>query len=70
MGLPDDFADVMMTLACGTCGFALTKKGSWFNSASHYKCESCGVQGRVTYPDKVRLFARAAADGQRIRKKG
>jgi hypothetical protein len=62
--------DVMMTLACRTCGFALTKKGSWFKSASLYKCESCGVQGRVTYDDKVRLFARAAAEGQRIRKKG
>jgi hypothetical protein len=70
MSLRDDFADVMMTLACRTCGFAITKKGSWVKSASHYKCVSCGVQGRVTYDDKMRLFARAAAEGQRIRKKG
>ena len=70
MSLPDGFADVMMMLACRTCGIAITKKGSWFKSASRYKCESCGGQGRVTYDDKMRLFARAAAEGQRIRKKG
>ena len=70
MSLPDGFADVMMMLACRTCGIAITKKGSWFKSASRYKCESCGVQGRVTYDDKMRLFARAATEGQRIRQKG
>jgi hypothetical protein len=69
MSLPDSFADVMMMLACRTCGFAITKKGIWFKSASRYKCESCGVQGRVTYDDKIRLFARAAAEGQRLRQK-
>jgi hypothetical protein len=67
MSLPDGFAEVMMMLACRTCGFALTKKGSWFKSARHYKCEGCGMRGLVTYDDKIRLFARAAAEAQRIR---
>ena len=66
MSLPDGFADVMMMLACRTCGFAITKKGSWFRAVSRYKCESCGVQGRVTYDDKIQVFARAAAEGSSI----
>jgi hypothetical protein len=46
-----------MTFACPICGHALTKKGSWFKSASHFKCAGCQTRSRISYEDKLRLFA-------------
>jgi len=65
MSLSRDLSDKLMTLACRACGFALTKKGSWFKSARRYQCEGCGTEARITYDDKIRLFTRASAGSGR-----
>ncbi|TPK75333.1 hypothetical protein FJ930_04330 [Mesorhizobium sp. B2-4-15] len=47
-----------MTFECPECGFAFVKHGSWFQSVSWYECEGCRRRIRITYPDKLKLFAR------------
>ncbi|TPI29162.1 hypothetical protein FJW08_18965 [Mesorhizobium sp. B3-2-1] len=47
-----------MTLDCPHCGFALKRAGSWFQVISSHRCEGCQRQFRITYPDKLRLFAK------------
>jgi hypothetical protein len=61
MTLSQDMCDQLMTLECGKCGLGLTRTGSWFRSANRFKCQGCKTEARITYPDKLRLFNRAAA---------
>ena len=57
--LSDSLVNECMTFACPICGHALTKKGSWFKSASHFECTGCQTRSRIGYEDKLRLFAAA-----------
>ncbi|TPL74142.1 hypothetical protein FJ954_10460 [Mesorhizobium sp. B2-3-15] len=47
-----------MTFECPHCGFALKRAGSWFQVVSSRRCEGCQRQFRITYTDKLTLFAK------------
>jgi hypothetical protein len=38
------------------CGHKLERKGSWFQTASHYRCGACHQEVSVSYDDKVKLL--------------
>jgi len=58
VGLKHRLCAVQMTIACPHCGHELTRPGSWFQSQSHFTCDCCFETSRLTYADKVALFAR------------
>ena len=60
MTLSPKLSDVLLTFGCPYCGRALIRKGSWFKTAARFKCAGCQREARVTYEDKIRLFARHA----------
>jgi hypothetical protein len=39
-----------------SCGHMLTKKGSWFKTIGHYRCEGCLEDIPLSYEAKVQLF--------------
>ena len=49
--------DVPLTFLCPHCQHPLIRKGSWFTTVAHFKCDGCGTRVRITYPQKVALFA-------------
>ena len=51
---------VDLTLQCEFCGHLLVKRGTWFMTASTFKCAECKGEVRLTYSDKVALFAKHA----------
>jgi hypothetical protein len=58
MGLSSDLDDVDLTMRCFYCGHPLVKPGRWFRTVSRFTCEKCQTTSRISYPDKVALFAR------------
>lgn len=60
MPLSNALDDVPLSLACPNCGHGLQKLGRWFLRASAYRCEGCGASNRITYDDKLKLFAAGA----------
>jgi predicted RNA-binding Zn-ribbon protein involved in translation (DUF1610 family) len=60
MPIPFHLNEALLTFECSRCGHALVKKGSWFRGASQFRCAECGHQGRITYDDKLRIFAKGA----------
>jgi transposase-like protein len=50
--------NVDLTLECEPCGYLLVKKGGWFMTISTFKCQVCKSERRLTYSDKVELFAK------------
>jgi DNA-directed RNA polymerase subunit RPC12/RpoP len=60
MPLSARLRDVDLTLECERCGNPIIKKGSWFSAASIFKCAECKGEVRLTYSDKVALFAKHA----------
>jgi hypothetical protein len=57
MPLPQ-LPDASFSHRCPHCGTARVNTGQWFRAIGGYKCEGCGNAVRVTYEDKVKLFAR------------
>jgi hypothetical protein len=70
MSLRDDFADVMMTLACRTCGFAITKKGAGLSQLVATNARAVECKGVSLTTIRSGFLTRAAVEGQRIRQKG
>ena len=60
MTLSSRLRDVDLALECQHCGHLIVKKGAWFMTASTFKCQECTGQLRLTYSDKVELFAKHA----------
>ena len=60
MPLSIALTNVLMTFDCPHCGLRLTRMGSWFKSAHHFRCTQCGQSVLLTYSDKVTLFERYA----------
>jgi DNA-directed RNA polymerase subunit RPC12/RpoP len=58
MPLSHDLDDVLLSFKCPKCSHALARTGRWFVQASRFKCASCGDTVRITYDDKLLLFAR------------
>jgi hypothetical protein len=58
MSLSNELSDVDLTFKCASCGYRLVRTGSWFLHASGFKCAGCRSQQRITYDDKMKLFAR------------
>jgi hypothetical protein len=56
MPLSRALANVLLTRRCPSCGHMLTKKGSWFRSIGHYRCEGCLEDIPLSYEAKVQLF--------------
>ena len=52
--------EVDLTLECKRCGHLIVKQGVWFMTASIFKCNECKGEVRLTYSDKVALFAKHA----------
>jgi DNA-directed RNA polymerase subunit RPC12/RpoP len=52
--------NVDLTLECKRCGHLIVKQGVWFATASIFKCNECKGEVRLTYSDKVALFAKHA----------
>jgi phage FluMu protein Com len=50
--------NVDLTLECQLCGHLIVKKGGWFMTISTVKCPVCKGERRLTYPDKLALFAK------------
>jgi hypothetical protein len=48
----------LFSYRCPGCGTARVNTGQWFRAIGRYKCEGCSTSVRVTYEDKVKLFAR------------
>lgn len=57
MPLCNELRDVVLTFVCRQCGRQLLKKGGWFMGAHSFKCEGCGREVRLSYDDKLVLFA-------------
>jgi hypothetical protein len=51
---------VDLTLECKSCGYLIVKRGTWFMTASTFKCCKCKAELRLTYSDKLALFAKHA----------
>ena len=62
MPLSDALMSVQMTYPCPACARAIVKPGSWFKTVSRIKCEGCQSQLRLTYNDKLEIFAKHARD--------
>jgi peptide subunit release factor 1 (eRF1) len=60
MPLSAQLRNVDLTLECERCGHLIIKKGNWFITASIFKCDECKGEVRLTYSDKVALFAKHA----------
>jgi hypothetical protein len=60
MTLASKLDDVLMTFDCPHCGMALIKKGRWFKFVGDFRCAGCQRGVRMTYDDKIRLFAKHA----------
>ena len=60
MPLSAQLRNVDLTLECERCGHLIIKKGDWFIHASTFKCEGCKGEVRLTYSDKLALFAKHA----------
>ena len=60
MTLSAALRDVDLTLPCERCGYLIIKKGGWFMTASTFKCAECKGALRLTYSDKIELFAKHA----------
>jgi hypothetical protein len=58
MALSSALRYVDLTLECELCGFLMIKTGVWFWTASTFKCQECKGKRRLTYSDKVALFAK------------
>lgn len=56
MPLPRTLANVLLTHRCPRCGHEHAKKGIWFQTITHYRCESCRLEMRMTYLAKIKLF--------------
>jgi hypothetical protein len=56
--LSSSLRHVNLTLKCGLCGHLLVKEGVWFWTASTFRCQECKGEQRLTYSDKVALFAK------------
>ncbi|RWO54216.1 MAG: IS1 family transposase [Mesorhizobium sp.] len=54
MCLSQRLSSVGLTFLCPQCNFTIIKYGSWFRGVSRYRCEGCGREIRITYPDKIR----------------
>jgi hypothetical protein len=50
--------NVDLTFECERCGYLTVKKGSWFMTISTFKCPVCEDERRLTYSDKLALFAK------------
>jgi hypothetical protein len=50
--------NVDLTLECERCGYLTVKRGSWFMTINTFKCRVCKDERRLTYSDKVELFAK------------
>jgi hypothetical protein len=51
---------VDLTLKCNHLNNLLIKKRRYFMTASTFKCDACNGELRLTYSDKVALFAKHA----------
>ena len=60
MPLSSKLRYVDLTLECKSCGHLIVKRGVWFMTASSFKCDQCKVPVRLTYSDKLALFAKHA----------
>jgi hypothetical protein len=60
MPLSARLRNIDLTLECKHCAYLIIKKGGWFMTVSNYKCTNCRGEMRLTYSDKVALFAKHA----------
>ncbi|WP_077373523.1 transposase-like zinc-binding domain-containing protein [Mesorhizobium prunaredense] len=60
MCLSQRLSSVGLTFLCPQCNFTVIKNGSWFRGVSRYRCDGCGREIRITYPDKIAIFHKHA----------
>lgn len=60
MSLSPSLFSVGLTFQCPQCNFTVIKNGSWFQVVSHFRCDGCGREIRITYPDKIATFQKHA----------
>jgi hypothetical protein len=60
MPLSTRLKNVDLTFQCERCGHLIIRKGGWFICVSTFKCDECKGELRLTYSDKVALFAKSA----------
>ena len=60
MTLSARLRNVDLTLEYERCGHSIIKKVDWFICVSTFKCDRCKGGLRLTYSDKVALFAKHA----------
>src|SRR3978361_453222 len=54
---------VEMTFECPHCGHTLVKTGNWFQTIGRFQCKGCQDAVRLSYKDKLALFAPDATSG-------
>ena len=60
MTLSARLRNVDLTFDCQRCGNPIIKSGNWVISASTFRCVECKGELRLTYSDKIVLFAKHA----------
>jgi len=60
MPLSPALLNVLLTHPCPHCGHELQKRGSWFQTIAHYRCESCQRDVHIGYDGKLALFEKYA----------
>jgi ribosomal protein L37AE/L43A len=60
MPLSARLRNVDLTHECKRCGHLIVKRGIWFISVSTFKCDECKSEVRLTYSDRLALFAKHA----------
>ena len=61
MPLTTRLENVELALVCKHCGNRIIRKGSWFRTSRHsFKCGVCKGEVRLTYQEKIVLFAKHA----------
>jgi hypothetical protein len=58
MALSPALRYVDLTLECELCGHLIIRRGGYFWTVSTFKCQGCKGERRLTYSDKVALFAK------------
>jgi hypothetical protein len=61
MSLSPSLFRVPLSHACPHCGHKHVAAGIWFRAIRHYSCTECSGDIILTYEDKMKLFANAAA---------
>ncbi|RWM24497.1 MAG: hypothetical protein EOR74_24430 [Mesorhizobium sp.] len=66
MPIPVELNNVDLKFECPRCKHPIVRKGSWFKVIANFRCQNCGENVRLGYPDKLAIFERHKRLAQRL----